>query len=155
MPGKKQMMPLKINRNVLDETLQGLKASSKKEKVILWLGKRNTDSYVVEEMFTPIQITSSDYFEIPEDGMEGLMSKIKISRKILVAQIHTHPGHAYHSMADDKWAILRHEGAYSLVLPYFCSTTDRNNFLENVATFTLDRFNKWVEIPNSNIIIYE
>jgi proteasome lid subunit RPN8/RPN11 len=149
------MMSLNISRKLLEETLDGLKSSKTKEKVILFLGKRSSENYTVEEIFTPIQVTASDYFEIPPEGMDQLMKKIKSSRRILVAQIHTHPGHAYHSMADDKWAILRHEGAYSLVLPYFCSTTNIDNFLKNVAAFTLDRYNKWIQIENSNIVIYE
>ena len=38
---------------------------------------------------------------------------------ILVAQIHGHPGRAYHSGADDKLAMVRLPGGLSIVVPNF------------------------------------
>jgi len=155
MLGKRQLMSLNIAQGLIQQSIESLKASHNKEKVLLWFGKKSGTSYTVDEIFTPIQITEADYFHIPEAGMQEIMDRLRTTRKMLVAQIHTHPGHAYHSMADDKWAILRHEGAYSLVLPFFCSTTTEANFLDNVATFILTKSNKWSEVDNSNISIYE
>jgi hypothetical protein len=134
-------------------SIDNLKKSDDKEKVLLWLGKRLEDTYIVEEVFEPTQITDEDFFRVPEYGMSELMDKLRVSRKMIVAQIHTHPFEAFHSLADDTWAIVRHKGAYSLVLPYFASTTNSENFLKNVATFVLDEFNSWIEVDNSNIII--
>lgn len=153
MLGKKQLISLKISRVLIHQSLVSLKDSPNKEKVLLWLGKRSADGYTVDEVFTPIQITEADYFKIPEHGMDELMSKLRITQKMLVAQIHTHPEMAYHSVADDEWAIVRHQGAYSLVIPHFCSTTSVHNFIENVATFALSIDNSWIEVDNSNITI--
>lgn len=153
MPGKKQLMSLNISGILIQQSVESLKASPNKEKVLLWLGRKTSEGYTVDEILTPIQITEADYFHIPEEGMEEIMNRLRVTRKMLVAQIHTHPGHAYHSMADDNWAIVRHEGAYSLVLPFFCSTTTESNFLENVATFVLNKSNDWVEVDNENISI--
>jgi proteasome lid subunit RPN8/RPN11 len=144
---------LRITSLLVEETIQVLKGSSKKEKVLLWLGKITQDGCQVQEIFEPIQRTASNYFEIPPEGMESLMAHIKQTRRFLVAQIHTHPGRAYHSAADDKWAIARHEGAYSLVLPYFAASTTIENFLSEVATFRLNKSNRWVEVNNSNLLI--
>jgi len=153
MRGRKQQMSLEISRALLEETIAELRASPDKEKVILWLGKRGTSEYVVDDIFTPIQITDEDFFRIPEEGMNQLMSHLRNVRKMIVAQIHTHPREAFHSNADDRWAIVRHAGAYSLVLPEFCSTTEKNNFLEMVATFVLNKSNKWKRVSSSNITI--
>ena len=38
---------------------------------------------------------------------------------LLLAQVHSHPGEAYHSEADDRYAIVTAEGGYSLVAPDF------------------------------------
>jgi hypothetical protein len=81
------------------------------------------------------------------------MKKLKATRMMLVAQMHTHPLEAFHSPADDRWAILRHLNAYSIVLPWFASTTSLNNFKTNAATFVLNHSNNWIEIDNENIII--
>src|SRR5207253_2960750 len=37
----------------------------------------------------------------------------------LIAQVHSHPGEAYHSEADDLYAIVTTEGGFSLVVPNF------------------------------------
>lgn len=36
-----------------------------------------------------------------------------------VARIHSHPGNAFHSKTDDENPALTHEGAISIVVPYF------------------------------------
>ena len=155
MHGGKQMIKLKISEADLRESLEILKGSPDKEKVILWLGKKEQDAYLVQEVFTPIQITEEDHFTIPPEGMAELMQKLRSTRKMLVAQVHTHPFEAYHSLADDKWAIVRHVNAYSIVVPWFCSTTVASNFIENAASYVLSSSNEWVETINNNIIIYE
>ena len=146
-------MHLEISEGLLEETINRLKASPDKEKVILWLGKRTSTSFVVNEIFTPIQITDEDFFRIPEEGMNQLMTHLRQHRNMIVAQIHTHPNDAFHSHADDEWAIVRHLGAYSLVLPVFCSSTNKDNFLQMVATFVLNNSNKWKKVRNSNLKI--
>lgn len=153
MHGLNQMIKLKINRKLLEQSLQLLKGSPDRERVVLWLGKFDGVFYVVSEVFLPIQITEADHFWIPPEGMREVMQKIKTTRTKLIAQVHTHPFEAFHSRADDKWAIVRHQNAYSLVLPVFCSTTNTVNFTENVATFTLNSRNIWQQVKNSNIII--
>jgi len=37
----------------------------------------------------------------------------------LIAQVHSHPGEAYHSEADDRYAIVTVDGGFSLVVPDF------------------------------------
>lgn len=147
------MIKLKITKEHLIESLDILRSSEDKERVILWLGKKDENFYSVQEVFTPIQITEEDHFTIPPEGMRELMNKLRTSRKMLVGQIHTHPFEAYHSPADDKWAIVRHENAYSIVIPWFCSTTDPGNFLQNAASFVLSSSNIWKQVSNNNIII--
>ncbi len=153
MRGLKQKMLLNISRVLITKSVDELKASSSAEKVLLWLGRKSEQGYVVDEVFTPIQIADEDFFRIPEEGMDELMNKLRSERKMIVAQIHTHPREAFHSLADDTWAIVRHIGAYSLVVPNFCAATDVSNFHETIATFVLDEFNSWEETDNSNIVI--
>lgn len=38
---------------------------------------------------------------------------------LYVARIHSHPGEAFHSPADDANPVLTHEGALSIVVPFF------------------------------------
>ncbi len=147
------MIKLKITAKILSESIKLLKSSSKREKVILWLGENKEDIFFADEVYVPEQVTDVDYFHIPEESMKALMDKIRKSGKILVAQVHTHPRHAFHSHADDKWAILRHENAYSIVVPFFCKRITTSNFFIKAVTFVLTLDNKWQHVDNSNIII--
>src|SRR5260221_4880102 len=151
MHGVKQLTQLRISIDLLEDSIRILKSSMDREKVILWLGQKVNDNYLVQEIFTPIQETEEDYFHIPEVGMDQLMARLGNSRRMIVAQVHTHPFEAFHSKADDKWAIVRHAGAYSLVLPFFCSTTNVDTFIYNVASFVLTPTNRWKSVDNNNI----
>lgn len=149
------MIKLQIPESLLDQTIRLLKASTDREKVILWLGKSENDLYVVKEVFVPTQITEQDHFAIPPEGMQELMGKLRGSRMMLIAQVHTHPYEAYHSEADDKWAIVRHINAFSIVLPWFASSTTRMNFKKDAASFVLTQGNTWELVDNNNILSYE
>jgi hypothetical protein len=39
--------------------------------------------------------------------------------ELYIARIHSHPGPAFHSQADDDNPVLTHEGALSIVAPWF------------------------------------
>ena len=65
---------------------------------------------------------------------------------LIAAQVHSHPEEAFHSQADDNWAILRHLGALSIVVPYFANQTSVGNFLRQVAIFRLNDANQWREL---------
>jgi hypothetical protein len=62
---------------------------------------------------------------------------------MVAAQVHTHPHEAFHSAADDRWAIVRHVGALSLVLPDFAQKTSIDSFLNEAAVFRLSDRNEW------------
>ena len=68
---------------------------------------------VIVEAYVPEQEAEVDYFHIPPSGMMALMAHLRERRLGLAAQVHSHPARAFHSLADDKWAIVRHEGAMS------------------------------------------
>ena len=148
---KNKRCPLIISKEQVEESLFRFKDSKKKEKVLLWLGHISAGQYYVDEVYQPIQIAGKDYFRIPESGMAVLLDKLKLNRRMIVAQIHTHPFEAFHSESDSYWAIIRHEGAYSLVLPYFAKTTNLSNFLDNVAIYTLNKYNCWIQATNNNV----
>ena len=67
---------------------------------------------------------------------------------MVAAQIHSHPHEAFHSEADDTWAIVRHEGAFSLVVPRFAADTTLDNFLDHTKVFQFSQRSTWDEVPN-------
>ena len=141
--------PIFCHRNDVEQTLAFLKEAggTRQECLVLWLGQRHSDSISVKSVLRPQQIAGCDFFRIPQQSMRSIMQRLKRDRLMIAAQIHTHPFEAFHSEADDRWAIVRHVGAVSLVLPYFAATTTPEDFLEQAALFSLDANNRWIEAP--------
>lgn len=142
-----------VKSKFIGATLAELKAVGlrRSECVVLWLGRRNMDAIDIVEVLKPEQIADLDYFVIPESSMDALMKHLRTERLMIAAQVHTHPKKAFHSIADDKWAIVRHAGALSLVLPFFAQNTEMKSFLDRAAIFSLSPENEWVEVLHSGV----
>ncbi len=113
------------------------------ECVVLWLAKRTADTINVEEVYKPAQVAAADVFRIPRESIAALFDVLRRGGLMVAAQVHTHPKDAFHSAADDRWAIVRHVGALSLVLPHFAQRTTPETFLEDAAVFRLSPDNEW------------
>lgn len=141
--------PVAISSKGIQETIRLLGEAHNRECVLLWLGRREDGVQRVCEIYRPIQNASADYFEIPRTGMAELMQRLRQRGLYVVSQVHTHPEEAFHSPADDRWAIVRHDGALSIVLPRFASTTTVQNFLEIAAVYQLNISNEWTLIQST------
>jgi hypothetical protein len=58
------------------------------------------------------------WVEVTEQGKRELMARLPTGFRYL-ARVHSHPAQAFHSPADDANPALTHEGAISVVVPYF------------------------------------
>jgi hypothetical protein len=138
-------------REVLCTTIGALQRGGERghERVALWLSTatQRTPAPIVE-VYEPDQVADVDYFRLPPATMRSLMDHLRSTRRRIVAQIHTHPGRAFHSDVDAAWAIVRHVGALSLVLPCFAATTTPENFLEEVMTYQYSPGGDWNHCPN-------
>jgi proteasome lid subunit RPN8/RPN11 len=130
---------------VIDCTLAHMLAGGARrtETVILWLGRRSESTEEVSGAFRPTQIVSQDSFRIPPQAMRELLAYLRKERLHVLAQVHSHPAAAYHSDADNRWAIVRHCGAISLVIPWFGKRTTALSFQDDVAAFQLDPSDTW------------
>ena len=72
------------------------------------------------------------------------MRHLRSGRLKIVAQVHSHPGEAFHSEVDDEWAIVRHVGALSLVVPGFARWTTPTNFVAQAVAYELSASNQWL-----------
>lgn len=137
---------------VISDTLDILRAGGRRgeERVALWLARTATRTPIeVVEVYEPDQITEADSFTLPTQSMRALMSHLGATRRRIIAQIHTHPGRAYHSEADAAWAIVRHVGALSLVLPSFARTASLQNFSELVKIYEMTPAGAWEQKPSA------
>lgn len=145
---------LRCPQQFLDDTLTHLRAGGAKqcETVVLWLGNKHEGIREIGEVYRPEQVVDVDYFLIPQEGMRSLMRHLKETRLQVLAQVHSHPEQAYHSKADDTWSIIRHVGAISIVIPFFASTTSKDNFENHAATYQLNDSNRWVEVAFADVV---
>jgi proteasome lid subunit RPN8/RPN11 len=143
--------PVEISSAQIAETIELLRKAGRQECILLWLGRREQGLQRINEVYKPLQEADRDYFEIPRQGMAVLMSRLRTQGLYVVSQVHTHPGPAFHSPADDKWAIVRHAGALSIVLPFFAESTTVENFLQEAAVFQLDSCNRWNEVTSESV----
>jgi len=138
---------------LVEKTLSQLRDAGQRrcECVMLWLGRRNGDNIDVVDAYRPEQVARDDMFQIPRASMNVLYAELRQRRLMVAAQVHSHPLEAFHSRADDRWAIIRHEGALSLVVPYFASDTTAANFLDRTKIFQFSDEARWTEVPRENV----
>jgi|SRR5580658_5028733 hypothetical protein len=147
-------MLVRCSAQILDDTISALRARGALgiECVVLWLGKRSGDAEIrIAETYIPDQIAARDYFEIPAPAMRDLMRHLRGTRQILACQVHSHPFNAFHSTADDEWAIVRHEGALSIVVPRFASEVRASTFSRDAAFFRLDQGDVWRSLSQAEL----
>ncbi len=147
------MRTVQISNELIGQTIEELQLGGEKghERVVLWLGIAN-DMVRVTEVFVPQQTTASDYFHISRDGMAQLIRHLREGDLMIAAQVHSHPEEAFHSKADDYWAIVRHVGALSFVVPSFALETKAHSFLADAVLFELNEHNQWIEVSKPDVV---
>jgi proteasome lid subunit RPN8/RPN11 len=133
------------------KTIALLRQAGRRECVLLWLGRREAGVQRIVNVYRPLQESTIDYFEIPRAGMLALMEHLRAQGLYVVSQVHTHPCEAFHSAADGRWAIVRHVGALSIVLPFFAESTTAENFVEQAAIYQLDGSSAWNEVGPEHV----
>lgn len=143
-----------VSRDIVRTTVEELQHAGHvhQERVVLWLGRREADVVTVQRVFVPIQQAAHDYFHIPREGMAALLTYLRQSRLQVAAQVHSHPYEAFHSQADDLWAIIRHVGALSLVVPSFGLRTTAETFVNDAAVYELLPDNQWHHVPVTRVL---
>lgn len=116
------------------------------ECAVLWLGRRDDRGIWVKDVYRPLQTAEADMFHIPPAGMTALHAELRRCRFMVAAQVHSHPRQAFHSQADNRWAIVRHEGALSLVVPDFAMETTVESFLDDTKVYRFSTAEQWIEV---------
>ena len=68
-------------------------------------------SFIREQLIVPYLDIDLRYYD--------LYPPLAAAKRSVKAQIHTHPGEAFHSASDDRWPIVSQAGFISIVLPNF------------------------------------
>jgi hypothetical protein len=146
---------IKVDRASIEKTLNGMRefGSQGYELLVLWLGPIGPEpgQATVTMPFVPKQkpISSEDgvgYF-ISGETLFQLNKDLAATGLRLIAQVHSHPTRAYHSEADDRYAIVTKEGGLSLVVPNF------GNASADPVTWAVYRLidGRWTELDTTEV----
>jgi hypothetical protein len=139
-------------RGIVETSLASLRKAGAKEQegIILWLAGRANPQLIVEA-YVPQHVAEIDRFWISCEAMIGMLNHLRTTRKSVAAQVHSHPNLAFHSWADDEYAIPRHAGALSIVVPFFGTRTTVVDFQQSSAFFALSPEGKWQPVDAPDI----
>ncbi|MAQ95572.1 MAG: hypothetical protein CMM84_18855 [Rhodothermaceae bacterium] len=118
---------LVVSRDCLDTTYRFLRRAGRKgyEGVVLWPGRRDGPSVRIDDAYVPRQtVFRSEHglgYRIEEEDLARLADHLADHGLVLPVQVHSHPGEAYHSEADDADPIVATLGGVSIVVPDFAS----------------------------------
>lgn len=146
-------IPIRCPQAVVTQTIEAIRRGGyeSRETLVFWLGRKHGGIVEVIEAYIPPQQAEIDWFRVPPESMRVVMQHLRQRRAHICAQVHSHPGLAFHSEADDEWALIRHRGALSLVVPHFGRTTSADNFLASTAVYALSDADCWERVPGTAI----
>jgi hypothetical protein len=119
------MTKIEITQDQIVQTSHALRnfGRLRLEGLVLWLGKIDGLFADVEKIFIPPQNPIRDEYGVgyivTGDTLFEINRMLHETGLRLIAQVHSHPGRAYHSEADDSYAVATREGSFSIVVPDF------------------------------------
>lgn len=139
-----------VSKSCVDTVYSHLRRSGREgyEGLALWVGHQDGGRFQVTRAIVPEQIQRRTpdgvCVILASDALHKLNVLLYKEKLTLLAQIHSHPGRAYHSSTDDAYAVATTVGCLSIVVPNF----GRQDFdPSQVATYRLSADARWVEVP--------
>jgi hypothetical protein len=120
---------LRIPERVFVATVEQLRVCGRgqTECQVLWLGPWSAPD-TVTEVVHPVHQARGDGFVVDSAWITALWLDLAARNMGIRAQVHTHPGDAFHSPTDDAFPAVHLPGLLSLVIPDFATgpmTLDR------------------------------
>lgn len=114
-----------IAQDLVTRTVEALRSfgQNRCEGLVLWLGTSSGNEARISNAWvppqTPIRSESGVGYMVSGETLTEISRECRRKGVGLVAQVHSHPGRAYHSDADDRYAVVTTNGGFSLVVPNF------------------------------------
>lgn len=112
---------LRIPRAIIAETELHLQrhALVNEEGLVVWSGVLEKDARIVRTCLHPRQRCTVVGVDVPIEEAQRINEVLNEMDETLLAQIHSHPGDAFHSYTDNNFAITFTLGFVSIVVPFF------------------------------------
>ncbi len=89
------------------------------ECVVYWTGPSQEE--LVDEVVHPLHHSTAYGYAVDENWLTNFWGRLLLSGRSVKAQVHSHPGTAFHSATDDRWPIVSQSGFVSIVVPNFAA----------------------------------
>src|SRR6266849_819430 len=112
---------LRLASNIVAASFMTLRSCGrgKCECAVYWTGSNADD--LIDGVEHPQHVRSPFGYEIDSDWLTQFWKRLAASKRSIKAQVHTHPGRAFHSVTDDQWPIVSQAGFLSIVIPNFAA----------------------------------
>ena len=149
MSGLADLTEVRLPRRLVTAAVVPLREIGRRgfEGLALWAGVKSEDVFQVTDVIVPAQrgvrTRRGVSVCVPPDELHRINVWLYENRRVLVAQLHTHPTEAYHSDLDDELPIATTVGCLSLVLPNFARAPFA---LETTAVYRLNVAACWEKL---------
>ena len=141
---------LRLAPSIVETSFEILRACGrgKCECAVYWTGPSIEDLADVVEH--PIHLRSPFGYEIESNWLTQFWKQLAGSRRSIKAQVHTHPGEAFHSATDDQWPIISQSGFLSVVIPTFATGKPT---LEHAWIGRLQPNGSWRQVASEEAVV--
>ena len=110
---------MRVRVEILEKSFETLRACGRGECecAVFWTGPQDKDG--VDGVEHPVHQRSPYGYDVNDQWLTDLWKRLVVSKQTIKAQVHTHPGAAFHSATDDRWPIVSQPGFLSIVIPDF------------------------------------
>ena len=136
---------LRLAKDIVGETFRTLSECGRGECecVTYWTGP--TEQNLVDGLEHPAHKRSPFGYEVEDTWLTDFWKQLAQSKRSVKAQLHTHPGQAFHSASDDQWPIVSQAGFVSIVIPDFATGEPT---LDRAWIGRLEANGKWRRLPS-------
>jgi hypothetical protein len=113
-------MRLRVAPGVLEKSFERLRqcGAGERECVVVWTGPQAQPDFV-DGVVQPKHTATACLYDIDDMWIGEFWQQLAAEGRTVRAQVHTHPGEAYHSPRDDVLSLVHLPGYLSLVIPRF------------------------------------
>lgn len=120
------------------------------EGIVYLLGRSDGVVSLATTVFKPDAFTTPGSFHVEPRAMAACVSAAGQFELQVVAQLHTHPGSAFHSDGDVEGARIRFPGYVSIVLPDYGRLLPR---MDGAAVYMWSATGNWLQLASTDVIV--
>src|SRR2546425_11727462 len=141
---------LRLPARVLAETVRMMAdcGAGRCECVTYWTGPVGDDR-AVDGWNHPTHRRSPFGYQVDDSWLTKYWFQLAREDRAIRAQVHTHPGLAFHSETDDHWPVVSQPGFISIVIPNFAMGPVG---LDKMWAGILTAGGDWRQVPISSIV---